>query len=220
MKPLFVAASLALGLCACTESPPVVQILQSKQPNAECVIATDGIGIARGGLNLAYARSYRLGLVVNSVYANTPIEVSGVPLDPAPPSGGQATLIVDTLKLSYEVSSGASIPSQDVPFSAGLNGASEGNLMLINLFTAESSSALRDAVPSNGEPVQVKVTLQFTGKAASGGAAFESNEFVYAIDVENTPLPIPACGAAEEPEVDAPCGAIGQDGAYPSCLPT
>ena len=217
MKPLFVAASLALGLCACTESPPVVQILQTKQPDATCKVANDAPGIARGSLNLRYTNGYVLGLIVNSLYTNTPTEVGGVPLDPEPATGGQGTLFVETVKLSFETSSGASIPDQEIPYTAGLNPGSEGNLLVLNLISAPVYSALLQAVPTGADPVQLTATIQFEGTYAAGSSSFESNEIKYSVDVSNQDVGVPACAPGAAPESDAPCGNAGQDGAYPSC---
>ncbi|RKH10348.1 hypothetical protein D7V97_14005 [Corallococcus sp. CA053C] len=218
MKPLFVAASLALGLCACTESPPIVQILQAKQPDPACKVGTDAPGIARGTLNLRYTNGYVLGLIVNSVYFNTPTEVSGVPLDPEPETGGQGTAFVETVKLTFETSTGASIPDQEVPYTAGLSPGSEGNLLVLNLIPADVYTALLQAVPTNSDPVMVAATIQFKGTYASGNSKFESNELKYSIDVRNEDVGIPACAAGQLPESEAPCGNTGQDGTYPSCI--
>ncbi|RKH64325.1 hypothetical protein [Corallococcus llansteffanensis] len=216
MKPLFVAASLALGLCSCAESPPVVQILQTKQPSAACVVAQDAPGIARGRLNLRYGRNYVVGLIVNSNYANTPTEVGGVPLDPNPDTGGQGTAFVDSVKLSFDADSGASIPDQTLPYTAGLNPSSEGNLLVLSLITADVYSALLQAVPTNADPVQVQVTIQLTGKYA-GSSSFESNEVTFSIDVDNRDVGVPTCAAGEVPESAGPCGNSGQDNVFPSC---
>ncbi|MCY1042556.1 hypothetical protein OV208_14625 [Corallococcus sp. bb12-1] len=219
MKPLFVAASLALGLCGCSESPPVVQILSVKVPTAECSLENSAVGSAGGSLNLAYGQSYLLGLFVNSSYVNTPLEVNDIPLDPEPGTGGQATTIVENVELSYETTPSFRIPDQTIKYTGSLNPGSEQNRLLINLLTRESAEALLDNVPPGSEPVQVTVTVKLTGKFASGSGSFESNEYVYTFDAFNATRPIPVCGPDEVPDAVAPCNSTGgQDGNYPSCI--
>ena len=219
MKPLFVAASLALGLCACSESPPVIQILSSKVPTATCSIEEDAPGRAAGFLNLAFGQSYVLGLLVNSSYSNTPTEVSGVPLDPAPGTGGQGTAFVDTVEVSYATTPNIRLPNQKIAYTAGISPNSEENKLVLDLLTREAADALLAAVPAGGTPVQVQVTLKLTGKFLSGGGKFESNEFIYVFEAFNRPISIPACPAGESPEPVAPCGSSGgQDGNYPNCI--
>lgn len=218
MKPFFAAATLALGLCSCSESVTTVQILQHVLPSDTCGFAAGDPGRASGSLNLRFRSSYLLGLVVRSGYANTPIEVNGVPLDPDGEVGGAATAFVDTLKLSYETTPSVSIPDQDVPYAAALNPASDDNLLLVNLMTTEAAEALA-AATAGGTTVQVRVTAQLMGKYATGKKSFKSNELVYAIDVAQRAVTIPACAAGTAPTPVAPCGSLGgQDGLYPTCL--
>ncbi|NOK33153.1 hypothetical protein D7W79_14395 [Corallococcus exercitus] len=221
MKPFFVAATLALGLCSCSESSPVVQILQTIQPDEECDFTAEDPGLANGSLNLAYRNAYVLGLIVKSSYAVAPIEVNGAPLDPDSDVGGSATAFVDTLKLSYEATtnSGSSInvPSGEVPYTAALNPSSDDNRFVVNLMTSEAAAALRDAL-SGTTTAQVRVTLQLTGKFAASGKKFESNEVVFGLDVADTAVALRACNPGEVPTVEGPCGSgAGQDNIYPTC---
>ncbi|NOK23315.1 hypothetical protein [Corallococcus carmarthensis] len=217
MKPFFVAATLALGLCSCSESTPVVQILQTIQPDESCAFTATDPGLANGSLNLNYRNSYLLGLVVKSSYATTPIDVNGVPLDPESEIGGSATAFVDTLKLSYASTPNISIPDGEVPYTAAINPASDANRLVVNLMTAEAATALRAAL-SGTATAQVRVTMQLTGKFASGGKKFESNELVFGLDVANGGVTLRPCAAEEQPTADGPCGSGGgQDGVYPSC---
>ncbi|NOK10335.1 hypothetical protein [Corallococcus exercitus] len=218
MKPFFIAAALSLGLCSCSESAPVVQILQVKLPDKDCKVSNDSPGIANGSLNLAYGRSYVLAFIVNNAYTSTAIDVNGVPLEPGEGTGGASTAVVDTLKLSYETTPNVSIPDGEVPYTAGLAPASEGNTLVANLLTREARDALVAAV-SPTQPVQVRITVQFTGKYASGHKKFESNEIVYTVDAYTQDVGIPACGAGTTPDPIAPCGSAGgQDGNFPSCM--
>ncbi|WP_404370064.1 hypothetical protein ACIHQR_08940 [Corallococcus coralloides] len=220
MKPFFIAAALSLGLCSCSESAPVVQILQTIQPDDSCDFGANDTGIAAGSLNLAYRNAYVLGLIVKSTYTATPIEVNGVPLEPETDVGGSAAAFVDTLKLSYSSTPSINIPDGEVPYTAVINPASDENKLVVNLMTAEAATALRTAL-SGTATATVRVTLQLTGKFASGGKKFESNEIVYGIDVANGTPALPACSGTETPNVPAgPCGSgAGQDGQYPSCQP-
>ncbi|GMU09736.1 hypothetical protein [Corallococcus caeni] len=218
MKPFFIAAALSLGLCSCSESAPVVQILQTKLPNAACVVAADSAGLANGSLNLAYGDRYLLAFVVNNSYSSTPIEIGDVPLEPDSTAGGAGTAIVDTLKLSYESTPSLSIPDGEVPYTAGLAPASKGNTLVADLLTTEAAQALSQAVASGGT-VQVRVTAQFTGKFASGGNSFETNEVVYAIDAYSANRGIPACTPGQVIPPVIPCNSTGgQDGNYPECI--
>ncbi|MFP2902018.1 hypothetical protein [Corallococcus sp. 4LFB] len=217
MKPFFIAAALSLGLCSCSESAPVVQILQTKLPNAACAVDAEGVGLANGSLNLAYGDRYLLAFVVNNNYSPTPIEIGDVPLEPGSTSGGPGTAFVDTMKLSYETTPSLSIPDGEVPYSAGLAPSSEGNTLVADLITTEAAVALSQAVSTG--PVQVRVTVQFTGKYASGGKSFETNEIVYAIDAFAADRGIPACSAGQTPAAVIPCNSTGgQDGNYPECV--
>ncbi|RKH16840.1 hypothetical protein D7Y13_10715 [Corallococcus praedator] len=219
MKPLFVAASLALGLCGCSESPPVIQILSSQVPSAECSLDDDSASRAAGSLNLAYGQSYVLGLFVNSSYTNTPLEVNGAPLDPEPTTGGQGTAIVETVELSYETTPNVRIPDQTINYTASLNPGSEQNRLVLSLLTQESAEALLDAVSPGGEPVQVTVTIKLTGRYAAGSGSFESNDYVYTFRAFNQDQGIPACAPGTVAEPVAPCGSSGgQDGNYPTCI--
>ncbi|AFE06842.1 putative lipoprotein [Corallococcus coralloides DSM 2259] len=220
MKPFFIAAALSLGLCSCSESAPVVQILQTIQPDESCDFAPDDTGIAGGSLNLFYRDAYVLGLVVKSSYTSTPIDVNGVPLEPDTDVGGSASAFVDTLKLSYSSTPSINIPDGEVPYTAVINPASDENQMVVNLMTAEAVEALEAALGGNATAT-VRVTLQLTGKFASGGKKFESNEVVYGIDVSNRAYTPPPCVGTAAPQIPAgPCGSgIGQDNQYPSCLP-
>ncbi|RKG54143.1 hypothetical protein D7X30_29610 [Corallococcus sp. AB011P] len=220
MKPFFIAAALSLGLCSCSESAPVVQILQTIQPDDSCDFGPDDTGIASGSLNLAYRNAYVLGLVVKSTYASTPIDVNGVPLEPDTDIGGSAAAFVDTLKLSYSSTPSINIPDGEVPYTAVINPSSDENRLVVNLMTSEAAAALRAAL-SGTTTATVRVTVQVTGKFASGGKKFESNEVVYGIDVANAPVLLPTCAGTESPAIPAgPCGSgAGQDGQYPSCQP-
>lgn len=218
MKPFFAAATLALGLCSCSESATVVQILQTIQPSDTCAFTATDPGIASGSLNLQFRSSYLVGLVVRSAYTNTPIDVNGVPLEPGGDVGGSATAFVDTLKLSYASTPSVSIPDQEVPYAAALNPGSDENLLLANLMTTEAAQALATAT-AGGTNVQVLVTAKLSGKYASGKKSFESNELVYGINVSQRAVAIPACAAGTAPTPVAPCGSLGgQDGQYPTCL--
>ncbi|NRD50378.1 hypothetical protein [Corallococcus exiguus] len=220
MKPFLIAAALSLGLCSCSESTPVVQILQTIQPDESCSFNAGDTGIANGSLNLAFRNGYLLGLIVKSNYASTPIDVNGVPLEPDTNIGGSATAFVDTLKLSYSSTPSIRIPDGEVPYSATINPVSDTNRLVVNLMTAEAATALRTAL-SGTATATVRVTLQFTGKFASGGKKFESNEIVYGIDVANGVGSLRTCATGEDPEVpEGPCGSgAGQDGQAPSCQP-
>ncbi|NPC75034.1 MULTISPECIES: hypothetical protein [Corallococcus] len=220
MKPFLIAAALSLGLCSCSESTPVVQILQTIQPDESCSFGVNDTGIANGSLNLAYRNGYLLGLVVKSNYSSTPIDVNGVPLEPDSSSGGSATAFVDTLKLSYASTPSIRIPDGEVPYTATINPASDTNRFVVNLMTAEAASALRTAL-SGTATATVRVTAQFTGKFASGGKKFESNEIIFGIDVANGAGSLRTCATGEDPEVpEGPCGSgAGQDGQAPSCQP-
>ncbi|MBN9683163.1 MULTISPECIES: hypothetical protein [unclassified Corallococcus] len=220
MKPFFIAAALSLGLCSCSESTPVVQILQTIQPDEECSFGVGDVGIANGSLNLAYRGGYLLGLVVKSSYNATPIDVNGVPLEPESDVGGSATVFVDTLKLSYTSTPSIRIPDAEVPYTGVLNPGSDENRFVVNLMTAEAADALRAAL-SGTTTATVRVTVQFAGKLAAGGKKVESNEIVYGIDVANTAVTLPTCPEGQDPEVPVgPCGSgVGQDGIYPSCQP-
>ncbi|MHA7633261.1 hypothetical protein [Corallococcus sp. M7] len=220
MKPFFIAAALSLGLCSCSESTPVVQILQTIQPDENCSFGAGDVGIANGSLNLAYRGGYVLGLVVKSNYTTTPIDVNGVPLEPEGDVGGSATVFLDTLKLSYSSTPSINIPDGEVPYAAALNPGSDENRLVVNLMTAEAANALRTGLSGN-TTATVRVTLQFTGKFAAGGKKVESNEIVYGIDVANTAVTLPTCGEDEDPTVPlGPCSSgVGQDGIYPSCQP-
>ncbi|RKG67319.1 hypothetical protein D7V80_16515 [Corallococcus sp. CA054B] len=220
MKPFFIAAALSLGLCSCSESAPVVQILQTIQPDESCDFGPDDTGIANGSLNLAYRNAYVLGLVVKSSYTSTPIDVNGVPLEPDTDVGGAATAFVDTLKLSYSSTPSINIPDGEVPYTAAINPASDENRLVVNLMTAEAAAALRTALAGNASAT-VRVTIQLTGKLASGGKKFESNEVIYGIDVDNRAVTLPTCVGTAAPEIPpGPCGSgIGQDNQYPSCQP-
>ncbi|RYZ40155.1 MAG: hypothetical protein EOO71_17280 [Myxococcaceae bacterium] len=219
MKPLFVAASLALGLCGCSESPPVVQITSSTVPTLECSLDDAGPARAAGSLNLFYGQSYVLGLLVTSNYVNTPLEVNGAPLDPAPGTGGQGTALVETVELSYATTPNVRIPDQTVKYTASLNPVSEGNQLVVNLLTQDAAEALRDGVPAGGDPVEVTVTIKLTGKYVAGSGSFESNEYVYSFRAFSQDRGIAACAPGTPPTPVAPCGSSGgQDGNYPTCI--
>ncbi|RKH71435.1 hypothetical protein [Corallococcus aberystwythensis] len=220
MKPFFLAAALSLGLCSCSESPPVIQILQVIQPDDSCDFGSDDTGSASGSLDLAYRNSYLLGLIVRSAYTTTPIEVNGAPLEPESDVGGSGTAFVDTLKLSYASTPNINIPDGSVPYTAVLNPASNENKLVVNLMTAEATTALRAAL-SGTAVAQLRVTMQLTGKFAAGGKKFESNEIVFGMDVANGAVTLRNCVGTEAPNVPAgPCGSgPGQDGMYASCKP-
>ncbi|MCY1035632.1 hypothetical protein OV207_29600 [Corallococcus sp. BB11-1] len=219
MKPLFVAASLALGLCGCAESPPVVQILSGKVPTDTCELEDDAPSRASGSLNLAYSQNYVLGLYVNSSYSNTPLDVNGVPLDPSPTTGGQGTAIVEAVELSYDTTPNARIPDQTIAYTASLNPGSEQNELVLSLLSQEAAEALLDAVAPGGETVEVAVTIKLTGRFVAGSGKFESNEYVYTFRAFNQDLGIPVCAPGTSSDRVAPCGSSGgQDGAYPTCI--
>jgi hypothetical protein len=218
MKPLFAAATLALGLCSCSESAPVVQILQTIKPNASCAFASSDLAQANGSLNLNYGSSYVLGLIIRSSYDITPIDVNGVPLDPEGTESGSSVAFVDTLELSYASTANVSLPDQKVPYALAVRPAANEARLAVNLMTAEIANALRPAVAAGAQ--QVRVTFKLTGKFASGNRKFETNEVIYGIDVSamDRSAALPVCEEGELPSADGPCGTgAGQDGLLPSC---
>jgi hypothetical protein len=220
MKPIFAAATLALGLCSCAESAPVVQILQTIRPDDSCNFTTTDIGLANGSLNLAVGGSYLMGLVVRSGLETTPIDVNGVPLDPEGDIGGNATAYVQSLRLSYNAANGASLPDQEVPYTLTLNPSSNNNRLVINLMTADTVAALNRAVSAT-DPTLLRVTFKLAGKFAASNKKFESNEVVFGINVSNRAIALKDCAADEQPTSEGPCGTAGQDGFVPSCkVPT
>ncbi|WP_223636786.1 hypothetical protein [Corallococcus sp. EGB] len=217
MKPIIIAAALALGLCSCTESSPVVQITSIKLPSATCTVESDAPGIARGSLDVSVGRSYVLAFLVNNTYAQTAVDIGETPLEPGDGTGGAGTAFVKTLRLSYATSPNINLPSGTVNYTAGLSPSSEGNILVANLLTAEASQKLADSV-ALGQSVEVSINVQFAGEFSASNKKFETNEVVYSFTAYKSGVTIPACAAGEVPDALAPCGQRGgQEGAYPKC---
>jgi hypothetical protein len=219
MKPLHFAAVLALGLSACADSPPEIQITQAQQPSTTCALAaTGGVGILRGSLNVGFSGSYLLGFIFNSNLTNSNLTVGAEPIGGANTDTGAVYL--DRVSFSYAVQSSTgqssvSIPAEDIAIFASVPSSSKGNQLVMNIITQKAAEKLA-AATAGGEDLTVLVTLQLKGKTATGSGA-ESNEITYPIHVFSAPVDIPACGTAVIPAPAGPCGNAGQDGAYPTC---
>jgi hypothetical protein len=215
MKHFFVAASLALGLSGCSESPSVLQIVRTNSLSSTCSV-NESSTQAAGSLNLAYGRNYFLAFQVTSSYRPTPIEVNGVPLDEDTENNSQANILLDGADISYSVTPNVRVPSSTLKFTGTILPGSVSNRVVLNLLSQDAADALASGVTA-GEVYRMAVTVKLKGKFAAGGGSVDSNEFTYYVDLTNNPpaSPLPACAPGAQPV--GPCGSAGQDGAIPTC---
>lgn len=215
MKPLYIAAVLALGLSACVDNPPEVQLFQAIRPDEECVIDVDGEGILHGSLDLNYAASYLLGFTVNSNLNGTEVVIGTQPVGGT--NTDPAAVYLDRVEVSYSTTPSLAIPSEKLPIYVALRGGSEGNTVVLDLMTRRAYELLGERTQT--EDVEVLVTLKLTGKTAVGDSA-SSNEVTFPFTAFRSTTPIRTCGADEDFEPAGPCGTLGgQDGALPACIP-
>jgi hypothetical protein len=218
MKHFFIAAALSLGLCSCSESAPAVQVTQIKFPDVVCKVEDDAPAIARGSLNVQYGQSYVLAFLVNNTYQQTGVEIGDIPLEPGEGTGGAGTAFVKKLRLSYS-SPDVDLTDGEVNYTAGLSPATEDNILVANILTAEAAEELAAGL-AEGESTEVTVTVQFTGEYGSGGKNFETNEVDYSFTAFKRNLGIATCAPGTLPEPVAPCGSSrgGQENNYPTCV--
>jgi hypothetical protein len=221
MKHSVISALLALGMSACVESTPALQIGSASAQAPDCSIsAADGPGLLRGSVNLAFpVGGYPLVLAVTSNLQSVPLEVGEVPV-----SGDEDlnTIYITQLVLSYS-SPTAGLSFTDSSSSVPIYGAlsDDGNLLL-NLFTAETFTDLVTFV-GPGKSAEVLVTVQLKGKRASGDEV-DSNEIVFPVTVYNTPistLQTAVCGPGRQfAASDDPCDQSGLNNVVPACEDT
>lgn len=222
MKNSVLAALTALGMSACVESTPALQIGGAAAQGADCSLdASEGTGLLRGTLDLGLRRGgFPLVLAVTSNVENNPIEVGDRPV------GGDEdfnTLYITNLVLSYSTTTDGLTFTEsqaNVPIYGTLT--DEGNLLL-NLFTADVVSDLIGFVPGSGA-AEVLVTVQLKGARVSGDEV-ESNEIVFPVTVYQSAPPAEIeralCGEGRQfAESDDACDQRGLNGVVPECEET
>jgi hypothetical protein len=216
MKHSVISALLALGMSACVESTPALQIGSASAQGADCSITTgDGTGLLRGTVNLSFpVNGYPLVLAVTSNLQGTSIDVGEVPVSGDPDLN---TIYLTELVLSYSSpTDGLSFTdsSSTVPIYGTVS--DEGSL-LINLFTAETFTDVENFV-GVGKPAEVHVTVQLKGKRASGDE-IDSNEIVFPVTVYDDPAEA-SCPAGQQFEApEGACDQRGLNGVVPLCEP-
>ncbi|MBJ6759352.1 hypothetical protein JGU66_01170 [Myxococcaceae bacterium JPH2] len=224
-RVFFAAAVLALGLGACVDSPPEIQIFDVKQLDVECKVDATNPSILAGTLNLNYAAGYIAAFMVNSSLSAGKVVIGS---DTVTGTSDPDAVYIDRLAVTYTATlldstvggtSGANINlgSEDVPVLLAVRGSTKDNIVALNLITVAAYNKLKAAV-SGAQYAQVLVTLKMKGKTA-GGANAESNEVTFPLSINNAPVPIPACGTGVLFKPAGPCGTFGgQDGIYPECV--
>jgi hypothetical protein len=223
MKHSVISALLALGMSACVESTPSLQIGSASAQAANCNITTaTGTGLLRGTVNLGFpVGGYPLVLAVTSNLQSIPLEVGEQPVGA---DEDLNTIYITHLVLSYS-SPTAGLTFTDSNSSVPIYGTltDEGNL-LINLFTAETFQDVKDFV-GVGESAEVLVTVQLKGERASGDE-LDSNEIVFPVTVYNVPaasLEAGVCGPGKRFAAPTePCDQRGLNNVVPVCedIPT
>ncbi|MCY1020718.1 hypothetical protein [Pyxidicoccus sp. MSG2] len=222
MKHSVISALLALGMSACVESTPSLQIGSASAQAEDCTISTTttGPGLLRGTVNLGFegVGGYPLVLAVTSNLQSIPIQVGEQPV------GSDVdlnTIYITELALSY------SSPTEGLRFTESSSSVpiygtlSDKGSLLINLFTAETFLDLVGFVVP-GKSAEVLVTVQLKGERASGDE-LDSNEIVFPITVYNIPeddLATSLCGTGGKFEAPTEaCDQRGLNGVVPACQP-
>lgn len=214
MKNSVISALLALGMTACVESTPILQIGRASAQAANCSVGGGAgeVGLLAGSLDLGIrpGGGYPLVLAVNSNVEGTAIEVGDQPL-----TGDEAlnTLYITELVLDYSSSTaGLAIGGAGgtVPLYGTLSRQSN---LLVNLFTSEAAEVLAGFV-TPGVSADVLVSVQLRGKRASGDEV-ESNEIAFPVTVTNFGFACPP-GQVVAP-LDDECPQAGLNGVVPEC---
>ena len=89
MKNSVISALLALGMTACVESTPSLQVGGATAQAADCSIGGNAVGLLAGSLNLGIrGASYPLVLEINSNLNVVPVDVNDQPVTADPDLGG------------------------------------------------------------------------------------------------------------------------------------
>jgi hypothetical protein len=211
MKNSVISALLALGMTACVESTPSLQVGGATAQAADCSIGGNAVGLLAGSLNLGIrGASYPLVLEINSNLNVVPVDVNDQPVTADPDLN---TIYITELVLGYSSpteglsieDAGGTVPIYGTVF--------EGSNMQVNLFTSDVAAALTSFV-TPGVSADVLVNLQLRGKRASGDE-MESNEIVFPVSVGNFPFSCPP-GFRIAASTD-PCPQAGLNGVVPEC---
>jgi hypothetical protein len=222
MKNSVLSALLALGMSACVESSPALQIGGATAQGADCSLASSSAaGLLRGSLDLSFrGGGYPLVLAVTSNLVSTPIEIGDRPVGA---DEDLNTIYVTSLVLSY------SSPTEGLTFTEGrasvpIYGTLEddGNLLL-NLLTSKVLTDLNGFVQGTGS-AELLVTVQLKGSRVAGDEV-ESNEIVFPITVYRSGAGLEAavCGPGKRfAASEDPCPQAGLNGVLPECeaIPT
>src|SRR5215217_719065 len=208
MKPIYLAALLALGTVSCVDNIPKLQLLSATPPDEDCTIPEDE-ALLSGSLNLDLSSNYRLGFIVTSNLTSTPIVVGeGQVADP-----DSNAIYLTELDLSYRTEPELNIPSVTLPVYAAFR-ANEDSSLLMSVLTRDAQNALFNGT-EGGAVVDVLVTMRVRGHTITGGEV-ETNELSYAITVVNDPFICPKAGEVPAPPATE-CDQRGQNGIVPLC---
>jgi hypothetical protein len=212
MKPSVTSALLALGLTACVDGTPALQIGGAAAQGTDCSIsASTGPGLLRGTLDLTFraGSGYPLVLAVTSNLSSTAVEVGGTPVSGDEPD----TIYITRVALKYSTSTpGLTLreKSASVPIYGTLDDT--GNLLL-NLLTPTVIEDLNGFVPGNA-PAEVLIKVQLRGERVTGDEV-ESNEITFPLSVYESGFTCPT-GQVFAKNTDA-CPQIGLNNVFPEC---
>lgn len=218
MKNSVLPALLALGLSACVESTPTLQIQGATAQNEDCSFGgAEGTGLLRGSLDLGLrSGGYSVVLGVTSNVANAPILVGERPVGA---DEDLDTIYITNLVLRYSTETPELTfkeTSANVPVYGTLE--EDGNLLL-GLLTSKVLSDVSTFLDTHAS-AEVLVTVQLRGSNVSGDEV-ESNEIVFPVAVyrsDRAALEGAVCGEKKRfAAPEAPCDQRGLNNVVPKC---
>lgn len=215
MNRSVLSALLALGMAACADSTPALQIGNVTAQGADCSVdASSGPGLLRGSLDLNLrnpALGFPLVVGVTSNLQNATIEVGDRPVTG---DGSSNAIYITHLKLGYSSSTQGmkfTEPNVSVPVYGTIT---DGGNLLISLFTGQALADLVAFVNGGAGAADVLVKIKFQGETVTGDE-LESNEISFPVIVYKGNFSCPT-GQTPAPS-DEECPQTGLNGAVPTC---